>query len=939
MPSGEEISKAGIANSAVGRPSPDEVMAALERVLASRNFREARRLNRFLRFIVEATLRGEGATLKEYVLALEVFDCGPDFDPKAYSKVRVQAGNLRSRLAEYYAAEGLGDPVLIEIPKGSYVPVFTARQPEVQATADLPPETRRTAARPPWVAAVSLAGLLLIAVALAYSGRTHQAAQVPLRRSVAVLGFDNLSGRADAGWLSAAFSEMLTTELGASSLRTIPGEEVARMQKDLALPSAEALSRETLTRVRRVLGADMVIVGGYTVLPAHADGNGRQIRLDLRVQNTTTGETVKSFAQTGSEAGLFDLVSLAGAQLRGSLGVEPAPAAVAMGLRAAQPSTPEAVRLYYEGLSRMRSYDWVGAKDLLQRAAASDPSFPLAHSALSEVWDVLVYKERSAEEAKTAFDLSPSLPLEERRLVEARYRAVRGQWGKAEQIYEELFGRSPDNLEYGLRLVDAQANQQKLRAVLATLGRLRRLPVPLCDDPRIDLQESLAYMRLQKQDEALRAASQAERKTRTEGARRLVAEARLMQAGAWQSQGDLPRARDAALETRRICTELGDQTCVARAIARLGILEVGVNMAEAEKLFQESYETARSVGSYYAANALSNLGGALSMDGDCLGAERALDEASQGAQEARDDAFLVRLTINRESILLQAGKLRAAEDLCRRAAAIMDKGDNKMYLSANLVNWGDVLESEGDLAGAMLSRQRWLSLERAASGEVWKPLAQVAHTLLLRGDVGAARQTLLQAEAEARKAGNEDLRAEYINDFGGLALAEGRAAEGETIARQAEERSKARKRFEEAADACNLLAQCLLADGNVEAAKAAIDRAPRYLAGRCAAGTAFDISITAARAKAAMGNYQDRGNVAGALRNLDDVIAEAGKKNFAGVRMDARLARGEIQIQSGRAAKGRAELAALAQEAQAKGYGWIARRAAALGNAPLRPLP
>jgi|SRR5580658_863739 tetratricopeptide (TPR) repeat protein len=932
MPHSEVTSKAAIANGAGGRPSPDAVRVELERVLASRNFRGAHRLSRFLRFIIEATLRGEGATIKEYVLALEVFDCGPEFDPKVYSKVRVQAGNLRLRLSEYYGAEGRGDLVLIEIPKGSYVPVFTAQQPEAPPLADPPKEPRATAAHPRWLTAASLAALLLMAVALAYSVNTHKTVSITLRRSVAVLGFDNLSARDDAVWLSAALSEMLTTELGEGSLRTIPGEEVARMQKDLSLISAEALSRETLSRVRHALGADVVVVGGYTVLPAQADGNGRQIRLDLRVQNTMTGETVNSFAQTGTETGLFDLVSRAGAKLRGSLGVEPAPAAVATALRASQPSTPDAVRFYYEGLSRMRIYDWVGAKESLQKAAAGDPSFSLAHLALSEVWGALIYKERSADEAKTAFDLSPNLSQEERRLVEARYRAARGDWGKAERIYQELFDSFPDNLEYGLRLADAQGNQQKIRAVLATIERLRRLPAPLGDDPRVDLQESLSYMRLQKNEEALRAAGQAARKARTQGARRLLAEARLLQAGAWQPLGDVRQASDAALESRRICADLGDRVCVARALARLGILEVGVDMAEAEKLFQESYQTARIAGSYYAANALSNLGGALSMDGDCAGADRALDEASQGAEEARDGAFLLRLTINRESVLLQAGKLHAAEGLCRKAAAIMDKGDDKTHLPANLVNLGYVLESEGELAGAMESRQKWLALARATSGDVYTPLVQVAHTLLIRGDVGAARLMLDQAEAEARKAGSDDLRAEYIDDFVGLALEEGRTADGEKLARQAEERSKTRNRFQEAATACNLLARCLLAEGNVEAAQAAIDRAPRYLAGKCAAGTTFDISITAARVKAATDNYQDRGNIAIALRNLDAVIAEARKANFAGVQMDARLARSETQIRSGHVAKGRAELAQLAKEAQAKGYGLIARRAAALGK-------
>jgi hypothetical protein len=82
--------------------------------------------------------------------------------------------------------------------------------------------------------------------------RRRRAAATTARRSVAVLGFKNLSQRADAAWLSTAFSEMLTSELGAGEkLRMIPGEQVVRMKIDLALADAEGFAKDTLTRIRK----------------------------------------------------------------------------------------------------------------------------------------------------------------------------------------------------------------------------------------------------------------------------------------------------------------------------------------------------------------------------------------------------------------------------------------------------------------------------------------------------------------------------------------------------------------------------------------------------------------------------------------------------------------------------------------------------------------
>ena len=81
-------------------------------------------LCRFLRYIVEETLAGRGTAIKEVVLGVQVFDRGENFNPRLDPIVRVQARNLRARMARYYAGPGAQDPIRIELPKGAYVPVF-----------------------------------------------------------------------------------------------------------------------------------------------------------------------------------------------------------------------------------------------------------------------------------------------------------------------------------------------------------------------------------------------------------------------------------------------------------------------------------------------------------------------------------------------------------------------------------------------------------------------------------------------------------------------------------------------------------------------------------------------------------------------------------------------------------------------------------------------
>ena len=176
-----------------GTPDVDAVRAQLERILASPGFANAGRLSRFLRFVVERTLDGEGDQLKEYRLGTEVFDRPADYDPRLDSIVRVEARRLRSKLAEYYAGPGLGDPVLIGVDKGSYAARFTAA-----AASDTPSEAQRVTAdvvghvlgRPTtarWPAPVLGGLIILVVLVIGWRLVARDTASASSRVQVAVL--------------------------------------------------------------------------------------------------------------------------------------------------------------------------------------------------------------------------------------------------------------------------------------------------------------------------------------------------------------------------------------------------------------------------------------------------------------------------------------------------------------------------------------------------------------------------------------------------------------------------------------------------------------------------------------------------------------------------------------------------------------------------------
>ncbi|HEV7691509.1 MAG TPA: hypothetical protein VGO52_11820 [Hyphomonadaceae bacterium] len=112
-------------------PSRAEIEAALERMLDSRGFASAPRLQAMLKYIVGATLDKESDRLKEYSIAVDVFGRPEGFDPRLDSIVRTQASRLRKQIALYYERQGARETVRIEAPPGSYQAVFSRRTLEL----------------------------------------------------------------------------------------------------------------------------------------------------------------------------------------------------------------------------------------------------------------------------------------------------------------------------------------------------------------------------------------------------------------------------------------------------------------------------------------------------------------------------------------------------------------------------------------------------------------------------------------------------------------------------------------------------------------------------------------------------------------------------------------------------------------------------------------
>ncbi len=490
---------------------------------------------------------------------------------------------------------------------------------------------------------------------------------------------------------------------------TISGETVARARADLSLTDADGFARDTLARIRSHLGADLVVLGSYVAIGASA---GDKIRLDLRLQDTAAGETVASVSESGSETELFELVSRAGTRLRDSLGIGAASAAEATGIRAALPSNPEAARLYSEGLAKLRVSDALGARDLLTRAIELEPGHALAHSALAAAWTALGYDANAKTEARQAFDLSAHLSREDRLIVEGRYRETIREWTKAVEVYQSLFTFFPDNLDHGLRLASAQVAAGKPKDALATVETLRALPAPTSLDGRIDLAEAVAARAIGDSKRAQAAASKAAAAAESQGARLLVAQARVAEGAALVTLGEVDNAKRALEDARRTFAAVADKRGEATALNSLAAIHMGRGeMSEAQTVFERALALYRAIGNQSGMAAIEgNLGNVRFVQGDLDGARARWEATLAIHRSVGDQAGAARMLLNLGAALASGGHRSEARLSFQQAREAYEQVGDRGSMAFAIYNVAQTFHEQSELATA---RQQ----DRGSSGD------------------------------------------------------------------------------------------------------------------------------------------------------------------------------------------------------------------------------
>lgn len=353
------------AESSVGLQPVSEVRAELDRVLGSACFRNGARLSRLLRHLVESSLEGRADHLKEYTLGTEVFD-RPSFDPRVDTVVRSTARHLRFKLDEYYKTEGQGDPLLIELPKGSYVPVFHPRL--VTPSAHIDHE------RPLSWGALSLVILLIIAAVIG-TGLLIRARITPVADSMAVLPFENRTRIVADQYLVDGLTEELT-----DAFVRIPGlRVVARASATAARGRGDDLHK---------IGADLHV---SAILTGSVERSNSLVRIHARLASARDSSLLwsETFETTSRDIAPVEALIVDAASRRLHLASAEKPGKP-------DTSSAEAHDDYIQGRylwSKRNADDVRQSVAFFERALSKDPSYALAYTGLADAYGVMAANE------------------------------------------------------------------------------------------------------------------------------------------------------------------------------------------------------------------------------------------------------------------------------------------------------------------------------------------------------------------------------------------------------------------------------------------------------------------------------------------------------------------------------------------------------------------
>jgi len=446
--------------------TPEEINEQINKILSSSDFKASRQLSILFKYVAEKTINGRAEEIKAYTIAVEAFNRETSINTQLDPFVRVIASRLRRALEHYYLSIGKDDPIRIEMPRGTYVPVFYRqhqREPDNISSTPKTEQLKKTTGtvtgdsikqrdshrykifNKPLNAILIIFVILVSATAVWFTvlnnGKEKQAANI--KPTIIVIPFENLTGNSNEDILIHSIAEELSNELSLfNDLSVISYYSARKLQER---------SGNTFDYARQ-LGIDFAVTGSVQKV---SDKVRFSVQLlDLKTELQLWGE---SFTKKMTTANIFDIESMITNkitnEIAGGYGV------IYRNLSKASLGKRETELSVYEAIALFRAYGYSPSADLFQRAFTSlkkavvtDPQNALARAMLGNLYlDAYALSlapidsayEKGSECIKKAVILDPENQFV--RSITGFMYQLKGDREKALESYEKAISLTPNN--------------------------------------------------------------------------------------------------------------------------------------------------------------------------------------------------------------------------------------------------------------------------------------------------------------------------------------------------------------------------------------------------------------------------------------------------------------------------------------------------------------
>jgi len=870
-------------------------------------------------------------------------------------------GSLNAALKRLRAAldDDADNPRFIEtVPKRGYrfIAPVTAENSPLMAESGIPASIAQAAAiaEPSasrhtlpsyssrrWLASITAVAVVLAAVAFfvfrrraAVPSTSSAEANVDagaIGRSVAVLGFQNATGRSSDAWLSTALAEMLRTELGAGGkLRVVSGENVAQFRISSPWSETDSLSQQTASRIGKALNSDLLVLGSFATQGGPQDGS---VRVDFRLQDARTGAMLYQGAETGSEKQFFGLVAKVGVALRERLGLPVITESEEAGVVSSLPSDPDANRFYSLGLEKLRDADVAAAKDLFLQAEKLAPRFPLVHLMLFRAWGSLGYDQKASAEIKTAYQLSAGLPETDKLQVEGAYFESLKNLDKAASAYRALYTLYPDSVDYAEQFIVVLNAAGRREEALAVIQQLRKLSPPASEDPRIDFWQA-QLISYSKGSDAQPFFEKASAEAASRGQRLLYARFRLDQC-INLVYGDHPQGAVAyCQEAYDIFMAAGNRLYAADALRTMGDRRGAKgDLGGAREFYNRALAILGQLGEHEKTGVvLNNMAITYENQGETEQAEKLFRQAAQAWKECGDTLNEAVAMGNLADIFVSRGELRRAEEQYQRTRKQIELTDSN-GVAYELYSIAVVRLYQGDIAGANQYAIQALSMSQARRETTGTAQANavLGDIRLAQDDLNGARQNYQQALDLRRQMGNNGGIAENQAALADVSIEEGKFSEAEQALKKSLAEFQSESVQMDELEAETDLSRVLLHEGKVAEARKEISDALALTRPIGDPALKLPAAIMDARIEGAeiSSHAKSKPDLSDPRRKLQNVLSSARQLGYYEIECDARLALAELDLRTAPAAA-RTQLALLAEQAHDRGLNLVSSKAAQL---------